>query len=180
MSLFNPLSIFYKFLANKGVDAKLIIMLSSKECLAKYGKPGGNNQSDYMTLWVVPADILAAFSHVKFSALGTIGFPKKIFANNLMQVALEKGLREAMTKGLTKTLHSWDGCTQIRQKRLNTSYSLHSWGAAFDINASENLQGKPVTLSPELAQCFKNAGLAWGGEFSGKSKDGMHFQLQTI
>lgn len=148
--------------------------------LAKYGKPGGANQSKYMVLWQVPADILQAFAHVKFSALGTIGFPKKIFCHKLLLPKLESGLRNAVARGVTEDLHTWDGCLSIRTKRLNSSYSLHSWGAAFDINAGENLQGRPITMTLELADCFKDAGLVWGGDFTGKSKDGMHFQLAGV
>lgn len=156
------------------------MLLTDKQCLAKYGQPGGSNQAQYMVLWKVDDDILKSFSHVKFSQSGTIGFPQKIFCHKLMQADLEQALRNAMERGLTKELHSWDGCFQIRLKRLSTSLSLHCWGAAFDINASENLQGKRVTISPLLVMCFKDAGLDWGGDFSGKSKDGMHFQLKSI
>lgn len=155
------------------------MLLKSSVLLTKYGMPG-KNQSRYMTIWYVPEDIRRSFADVKFSAAGTIGFPKKIFCHKLIASALEKGLRLIITSGLTKELHSWDGCLQIRAMRLSNSFSLHSWGAAFDINAAENMQGKKVTLSPLLAQCFKDVGLIWGGDFSGKSKDGMHFQLSSI
>ncbi len=156
-------------------------MLKPAQCFKKYGQPGGSNQNSYCVSWQVPADILAAFSHVKFSAMGTIGFPKKIFVHKDLLPKLEKGLRNLMEKGLTKELVSWDGCMQIRKMRLSTtSYSLHSWAAAFDINAAMNQQGKIVTLSPAFVECFKSTGLDWGGDFTGKSKDGMHFQLSTI
>lgn len=152
-------------------------LLSSKTCLAKFGEPGGSNQSSYMTLWIVPGDILSAFAHVKFSAVGTIGFPKKIFCHKLMQPKLEAGLRCMMAKNITHTLTSWDGCLQIRTKRLNSSYSLHSWGLGFDCNAAENLQGKEGNISTDLVDCFKATGLDWGGDFTGKSIDKMHFQI---
>lgn len=58
--------------------------------------------------------------------------------------------------------------------------SIHSWGAAFDINPKTNPLGtKLVTdLPPEFVACFTAHGWEWGG-FWKSVKDAMHFQFAT-
>lgn len=152
-------------------------MFTSAQALKKYGDPSLlTTQSKHFELWIVPSDILQAFIHVRFSALGTIGFPKKIFINKDFKPVLEKSLRNLIDRGLTKELKTWDGVFMIRTKRALTSLSLHSWAIAVDVNRAENDLGMTPKLSPEFVKCFTDAGCDWGGTW--KRKDGMHFQLK--
>ena len=152
-------------------------MLTSAQALKKYGDPNlQTTQSKHFELWIVPSDILQAFSHVRFSALGTIGFPKKIFINKDFKPVLEKSLRNLIDRGLTMELKTWDGVFMIRTKRALTSLSLHSWAIAVDVNRAENDLNMTPKLSPEFVKCFTDAGCDWGGTW--KRKDGMHFQLK--
>jgi hypothetical protein len=73
------------------------------------------------------------------------------------------------------------GCFAPRPKRVNGDLSIHSWGAAVDINSDTN----PLTPVGGIMVCdiptawiaaFKDQGFTWGGEFSGR-KDPMHFQF---
>lgn len=154
-------------------------MVTSQQCLKKYGDPNKlETQSACMQLWLVDKDIQDAFSHVRFSAVGTIGFPKKIFVNKDFQPILEQALRNLILRGLEKELKTWDGCFIIRQKRGLTSLSLHSWGNAVDVNAFENGLNQTPKLSKEFVKCFKDAGCDWGGDW--KRLDGMHFQINKI
>ena len=76
-------------------------MVTSAQCLKKYGDPNLlQTQNKHFELWIVPQEIQAAFSHVRFSALGTIGFPKKIFINKDFKPALEKALKNLIERGL--------------------------------------------------------------------------------
>ena len=154
-------------------------MVTSAQCLKKYGAPNlASTQSKHFELWVVESDILEAFKHVRFSALGTIGFPKKIFLNKDFQPVLEKALRNLIDKKLTKELKTWDGVFVIRTKRALLTLSLHSWAIAVDVNAFENQLNQMPKLTPEFVKCFTDAGCDWGGTW--KRKDGMHFQLSKI
>lgn len=154
-------------------------MVTSQNCLNKYGDPNLiTTQQKHFELWIVEQDILIAFTHVKFSALGTIGFPKKIFLNKDMKEPLRNALRTIICRGLTKELKTWDGVFIIRTKRALTSLSLHSWAIAVDINAFENGLNVTPNLSKAFVQCFLDCGFEWGGTW--KRKDGMHFQLATI
>lgn len=154
-------------------------MITSAQCFKKYGDPNNPaTQSKFFTLWIVPKDIFDAFSHVRFSALGTIGFPKKIFVNKDFQPVLEKALRNIMSAGLTKELKTWDGVFIIRQKRGLSSLSIHAWANAVDVNAFENQLNQTPKLSAGFVKCFTGAGCDWGGTW--QRKDGMHFQLSSI
>lgn len=155
-------------------------MVTSSQALKKYGDPNlSSTQSKWFELWLVEDDIKTAFNHVKFSAVGTIGFPKKIFINKDFKPVLEKALRHLMTRGLTKELKTWDGVFVIRTKRALTSLSLHSWAIAVDVNRAENDLHMIPKLSSEFVKCFTDAGCEWGGFWKNRP-DGMHFQISRI
>lgn len=154
-------------------------MVTSAQALKKYGDPNLlTTQQKNFVLWEVDADIREAFKHVRFSQVGTIGFPKKIFINKDFQPVLEKALRNLIERGLTKELKTWDGCFIIRTKRELKSLSLHSWAIACDVNMAENQLRATPKLSPAFVKCFTDAGCEWGGTWT--RKDGMHFQIAKI
>lgn len=75
-----------------------------------------------------------------------------------------------------------DGLLCVRARRSDSNrYSNHSWGAAIDIFFGENdiPQGKPLVQAGVLALVpyFNRYGWYWGGGFSGRSVDTMHFEL---
>jgi hypothetical protein len=151
--------------------------MTSKQALSKYGDPFLlQTQQKTMSTWQVPSKLLEAFAHVRFSAVGTIGFPKKIFCNNDFKPLLEKALNNVVDRGLAKEMKTWDGCFVIRNKRGLSSLSMHSWGLAIDINAFENQLNQKPNISPQFVKCFTDAGLEWGGNW--KRLDGMHFEIK--
>ncbi len=53
-------------------------MVTSQQALKKYGDPNLlATQNKHFITWNVPLDIQQAFSHVRFSAVGIIGFPRE-------------------------------------------------------------------------------------------------------
>lgn len=139
-------------------------MVSSSQCFKKYGDPILlATQSKFFELWLVPVDIQTAFKHVRFSAVGTIGFPKKIFLNEDLQPKLEAALRALIACDLASEMTTWDGCFMIRSKRALSSLSLHSWAIAVDINAFENRLHQKPKLSAKFVKCFTDNGFDWGG-----------------
>ena len=151
--------------------------MTSKQALKKYGDPFLlQTQQKTMSTWQVPSKLLEAFAHVRFSAVGTIGFPKKIFCNNDFKPLLEKALNNVVDRGLAKEMVSYDGCFVIRNKRGLSSLSMHSWGLAVDINAFENQLNQKPNISPQFVKCFTDAGLEWGGNW--KRLDGMHYEMK--
>lgn len=154
-------------------------MVTSAQALKKYGDPNLlSTQQKHFVVWEVDADIREAFKHVRFSQVGTIGFPKKIFINKDFQPVLEKALRNLIDRGLANELITWDGCFIIRAKRGLLSLSLHSWALAVDVNAFENGLNQKPKLSAAFVKCFTDAGCDWGGTWT--RKDGMHFQKSKI
>ena len=139
-------------------------MVSSKQCLAKFGEPSASNKC--MTLWDVPTEL----------EIGII--PKRIYCNKLMVEPLKKAFKNLIDTGAVKELKTWDGCFNIRKKRGLSTMSLHSWGLAIDVNAFENGLYQTPKLSPTFAKCFTDAGFDWGGTWL--RQDGMHFQLSAI
>ena len=154
-------------------------MVTSAAALKKYGYPHLlETQNKHFELWIVPSDIREAFKHVRFSALGTIGFPKKIFINKDFKPVLERALLNLIERGLALELKTWDGVFIIRNKRDLISLSLHSWALAVDVNAFENQLNQTPKLSHAFVKCFTDAGMIWGGTWP--RKDGMHFQIAKI
>jgi hypothetical protein len=138
-------------------------MVTSAQCLKKWGNPTLERN---MVLWDVP-------QHLEIGVI-----PKKIYCNKEMIGPLMQAFTYLIDRGYIKELKTWDGCFNIRKKRGLTSMSLHSWGAAIDVNAAWNGLNKTPTLSPGFVKCFTDAGFDWGGTWT--RKDGMHFQLAKI
>jgi len=139
-------------------------MITSKQCLAKFGEPSASNKC--MTLFDVPTEL----------EIGLI--PKKIYCNRLMVEPLKKAFLNLKVAHKVNELKTWDGCFNIRKKRGLNSMSLHSWGLAVDVNAFENQLNMNPRLSQEFVKCFTDAGFEWGGTWT--RKDGMHFQLKSL
>lgn len=139
-------------------------MITADECLKKYGKP--TTGSPYLMLWQVD-DIYRR---------GMI--PAKIYCNKDLVKPLRQAFANLIARGKLDELRSWDGCFNIRPQRGGSTWSLHSWGIAIDVNAAWNQLGKAPTLTNGFVQCFTDAGFDWGGNW--KRPDGMHFQLRKI
>lgn len=138
-------------------------MVTSAECLAKYGDP---NKQAHMVIYDVPTEL----------EVGVI--PKKIYCNKDMVLPLGLAFKNLIDRKCVGELVTWDGCFNIRKMRGLESMSLHSWGVAIDVNAATNGLGKKPNLSPEFVKCFTDAGFEWGGNW--RRMDGMHFQLRNI
>lgn len=93
--------------------------------------------------------------------------------------------------GLLGRVLSFDGAFAPRYKRKRAfggveNLSAHSWGAAFDINASLLPMGKPCPAvgvpgcTSELVPLAHQHGFAWGGDFHAPWQDPMHFQAFKI
>src|SRR5262245_5147673 len=94
---------------------------------------------------------------------------------NLFSEVFETIQRE----GLQDEIRSFGGCFNFRSKRTSGKLSTHSWGIAIDLNPETNAQGTPGDMSPDVIDIFRRFGFKWGGEWSGRSRDAMHFQFAT-
>jgi len=79
-------------------------------------------------------------------------------------------------QGLQTEIKTFGGCFNFRAKRTSSKLSTHSWGIAVDLNPDTNAQGTAGNMHPGVVDIFRKAGFTWGADFSGSSKDPMHFQ----
>ena len=140
-------------------------MVTSKKCQEVFGDPKVN-EAKFMVLAPLPQEVVG----------GVI--PKKTYCNKAMVKPLSKALLLLKERGLLEELKEWNGIFTIIKMRGGTSFSLHSWGVAIDLNASTNGMGRKPTLSKEFVACFIESGFDWGGNW--RSPDGMHFQLASV
>lgn len=141
-------------------------MSKSDYCLQKLGDPTKPETKNYLSIWRPSQDIL---TNIK-------AWPGKLYCYKSMPQYLEQALELVIIRGLQDQIKTFDGCFNVRPIRgTKNTWSIHSWGLAFDINAEENGLGKAPKLSPELVACF-DMWFDWGGNF--KRLDGMHFELK--
>lgn len=73
---------------------------------------------------------------------------------------------------------TYDGLYNPRKKRGGTSWSMHAWAIAIDLNAGKNGNAthwpKKATMPLEVMECFAAEGWTSAGAFW--SRDAMHFQ----
>ena len=138
-------------------------MITSAQALARYGDP---RTEAAMTVLTVPSDL----------RIGAV--PARVYCNRDLVQPLLRAFENLRDANLADEIRTWDGCFNIRSKRVNPSLSLHSWGLAIDINASWNQLGKTPTLPANVVLCFLEAGFEWGGTWD--TPDGMHFQLKDL
>ena len=78
-------------------------------------------------------------------------------------------------------LDQYSGCYNFRSKRLGMSLSQHAYAAAIDIDAAHNAQrGHTHRMPKEAVEIFKANGAIWGGDWTPKYVDPMHFQWARV
>jgi len=144
-------------------------MLTSADCVKKYGKPDIAMERAHMQLWELPEGFVKAIP----------ALPERLYCNADIIRPLWQAITNVIKQDLACYINSWEGCFNIRMKRGGqNSWSLHSWGVAIDFNAGTNRFGQEPQMHLSLVKCFTDEGFDWGGAWS--KPDGMHFQLSKI
>ncbi|ODT79838.1 hypothetical protein ABS71_00730 [bacterium SCN 62-11] len=90
---------------------------------------------------------------------------------------LKKTFDEINAAGLSDEIKTFDGSYNARKKRGGSTWSVHSWGLAIDLNAGQYPMGTSASAtSPrfkQIAQIFARNG------FYQLGSDPMHFQFAT-
>lgn len=86
---------------------------------------------------------------------------------------------EIQKKGLKSEIRTYGGCFNYRSKRSSGKLSTHSWGISIDLNPTSNGMGTKGDMNPKVVEIFRRHGFKWGGDWTGRSKDPMHFQFCT-
>ncbi len=103
----------------------------------------------------------------------------KIECHHLLSEVFVQTFQAIATAGLEGKIKTYGGCYAGRAKRTSTHWSAHAWGIAVDLNVETNQQGTKGDMDPAVIAVFRAHGFKWGGDFSGKSIDPMHFQYCT-
>jgi hypothetical protein len=128
-------------------------------------------QIDSLDYIALPVPLMLSYDHSK-----TITHFR---CHKLLVETLESVFIEIKSKGLEPDLYSFGGCFSFRPQRTGSKLSAHSWGIAIDLNSESNRQGTAGDMHPGIISVFRGAGFEWGGEWSGRTRDPMHFQFCT-
>lgn len=77
----------------------------------------------------------------------------------------------------------YGGAYNYRLMRGSSRLSMHSWGCAIDLDPDRNSFHDTTpnfANAPFVIRAFEEAGWVWGGRWSGRSCDGMHFQAAIV
>lgn len=75
------------------------------------------------------------------------------------------------------------GAYNFRLMRGGSRLSIHSWGAAIDLDPVRNAFHDVTphfTGNSQTVKAFEAQGATWGGRWHGRSCDGMHFQFANV
>lgn len=102
----------------------------------------------------------------------------RLYVNKAVWPSLQSAFEACLALGdgyQIKTL----GCFAPRPKRVNGDLSVHSWGAAVDLNADTNPLSFDGVLRTDIPDAwvaeFERRGFTWGGRWG--RPDSMHFQF---
>ena len=99
-------------------------------------------------------------------------------AASLLRVLNDIGTRYNNYPDVMEEAEDYGGIFNFRLKRGGTSYSLHAYGAAIDLDADDNTFRDTWPLQSdmplEIMECFAREGWISGGAFWGY--DAMHFE----
>lgn len=99
-----------------------------------------------------------------------------IRCHKLIAPLVEEVFRQIIAQGMKNTIKTYGGGYVFRPKRGAVKPSTHSWGIAIDLNPNTNAMGTAGDMDPRLVALFESFGFVWGGRWSGRNKDSMHFQ----
>jgi hypothetical protein len=96
--------------------------------------------------------------------------------------AIQGALSEIKARGLQRHVdvanaNRYGGCYVGRYNRMAGTFgapSRHAYGAALDINTTQNYQWAVPKMNCDVVRIFRKWGFAWGGNFW--PSDGMHFE----
>ena len=89
---------------------------------------------------------------------------------------LQDAFLELEKLGLYTEIKTFDGCHELASLPGSPVLSVHSWGAALDLNAADNPHGSLGTWSSEFIKVMEKNGIHCGQNWTG-NKDPMHFAM---
>lgn len=100
----------------------------------------------------------------------------RVACHILMAPIFTNVFNEIYAGGLWHLLRTFDGIYNCRVVKGSDNQSTHSWGISVDLNAATNRQGTDGDMDARIITIFEKHGFYWGGRFSGRRRDEMHFE----
>jgi LysM repeat protein len=154
--------------APHGMDAIIATFGDIRGYARDDGTPDPKWETQFMARAALPFPIPLDWDRSK-SASG-------IRCHKLIAPLLEAVFTDIVGKGLQGSVKTYGGGYNWRMKRGQAKPSTHSWGIAIDLNARTNAMGTAGDMDPALVALLEGYGFTWGGRWSGRNKDPMHFQ----
>jgi hypothetical protein len=155
------------------------INLKTNEIIAKYGQP--SELGEYLVTIDLPYPMRIAWD-LKISVKKMRCH--KLIANNLIAVFNELLSTYGYEKLKKLEIDIFGGCFMFRKKRLGSSYSMHAWGIAIDLNPTKNGLRTPYLQAqfskPEykkMHEIFEKHGFINLGKT--RNMDTMHFEISN-
>ena len=128
-------------------------------------------QKEFLTGVALPFPLTISWDHSQTVSL--INYHKALAA------VFGSVFSQIQNDGLQNAITSFGGCFSFRPQRTGTKLSTHAWGIAIDLNPETNQQGTAGNMDPAVIAILRGAGFKWGGDWTGKTRDPMHFQFCT-
>jgi hypothetical protein len=104
-------------------------------------------------------------------------FPKRqVLIHKHFKPLLQNAFRQLMILSLQEEIKAADKAFNIRTIKGSPVLSVHSWGAAIDLNSKENPVGSSGNWSREFLDVMVNNHVFCGQNWIGR-KDPMHFSM---
>jgi len=154
-------------------------MITTKELIAKYGKPNVTGQG-YLETIILPYPMRLAWDHE--TKVTRMSCHKAVKANFL---AVFTDLQEhyGYDKLVELGIDLFGGCFNFRKMRGGSDWSVHSWGLAIDLDPDRNQLKESHNTArfarpeykPMIDIFYKHGFVSLGVE---KDYDWMHFQIK--
>ena len=112
-------------------------------------------------------------------AWDTTKLAKSMRVHRKLVPVIHEVFTEIEAAGLKSKVRTYGGGYSFRAKRTSTKLSTHCWGIAIDLDPTTNALGSPGDMDPGVVAVFRSCGFKWGGDWTGRGKDPMHFQFCT-
>jgi hypothetical protein len=149
--------------------------------LSANGKPTATWENNTLTAFIAPYPLTLSWDLSKVATRVRCHKKVAVSLKKILQAILDHYGSVAAVKAAR--MHLYGGCYEFRNIGGSHTLSVHSYGAAIDLDPENNPRGKAYQpnagMMPQaVIDIFEAEGWKWGGDFS-TIPDCMHFQATS-